>query len=232
MTEIKFCGMTRLSDALVAAENGANALGFIFYPKSPRYLSPEKAKELIRHLPPEVIRVGVFVNEAVEKVKEIFNFCGLDLVQLHGDENPDYCRRFPSSVLIRAVSPRSEDDLIVLQNYPCRAILLDRREGTLYGGTGRISNWEMGIRIRERFPLILAGGLHPENVIKAIEAVSPHAVDINSGVESSPGIKDPQKIRDVIAAVRDCQEKSGIESPEGGKGYRSPVFVRTGANRM
>ncbi len=226
MTEIKFCGMTRLSDALVAAENGANALGFIFYPRSPRYLPPEKARELIRRLPPEVIRVGVFVNEAVEKVKEIYHICGLDLVQLHGDENPDYCRRFPAPMLIRAVSPRNGADLAVLNRYSCRAFLLDRREGTLYGGTGGISNWELGRRIRERFPLILAGGLNPENVMTAIENVLPHAVDINSGVESAPGIKDPEKIRAVLAAVRRYQGIRETEE-ERKEPERFRIFERT-----
>lgn len=211
MTEIKICGMTRLADALVAAENGADALGFIFYPKSPRYLSPEKARELICQLPREVIRVGVFVNESAEKVKEIQASCALDLLQLHGDESPGYCRQFPSSGLIRAVSPRSEEDLTLLETYPCRAILLDRREGDLFGGTGRLSNWELGARIRKRFPLILSGGLNPGNIGEAIKAVSPHAVDINSGVESAPGIKDPEKIRSAIAEVRRISASLGVE---------------------
>jgi len=213
MTEIKICGITRLEDALIAAECGTDALGFIFYPRSPRYISPEKAKELVRRLPPEVTRVGVFVNEAVETVKEIRTFCGLDLLQLHGDESPDYCRQFPSSLLIRAVFPRSEEELSLLEQYSCRAILLDSREGALYGGTGRPSNWVLGARIRERFPLILAGGLNPGNILEAMKAVSPHAVDICSGVETVPGIKDPEKIRAIIAGVRRFQREIGAESP-------------------
>jgi len=213
MTEIKICGITRLEDALTAAECGVNALGFIFYPRSPRYLSPEKAKELINRLPPEVTRVGVFVNEAAETVKEIRTFCGLDLLQLHGDESPDYCRQFPASLMIRAVFPRSEEDLSLLEQYTCRAILLDSREGALYGGTGRTSNWALGSRIRECFPLILAGGLNIGNIVEAIKAVSPHAVDICSGVETAPGIKDPEKIRAIIAEVRGIQERIGVGSP-------------------
>lgn len=202
MTEIKICGLTRLADALAAAQCGADALGFIFYPRSPRYLSPEKARELIRHLPAELVRVGVFVNEAPEKIREIQEFCGLDLLQFHGDESPEDCRRFPASRQIRALSLRGEEDLPLLERYPCRAFLLDNREGSLYGGTGRRSNWELAVRIRERFPLILAGGLNPENVVEAVQSVLPQAVDINSGVESAPGIKDPVKIRDVISAVK------------------------------
>jgi len=226
MTEMKLCGMTRLTDALVAAECGANALGFIFYPRSPRYCPPDKAKELIRRLPPEVTRVGVFVNEAVDKVKEILAFCRLDLVQLHGNETPDYCRQFPSSLLIRAVSLRSEEELPLLEQYPCRAILLDNREGALYGGTGQLSNWELGARIRKRFPLILAGGLNPGNIREALKAVSPHAVDINSGVESAPGIKDPEKIRAVIAEVRRISEESGTESQSGREPDAFRIFQR------
>lgn len=212
MIEIKICGMTRLEDVLVAAECGAHALGFIFYPRSPRYIPPAEAKELISHLPSEVVRVGVFVNEKAETVKEIQDFCGLDLLQLHGDESPDYCRRFSSSHLIRAVSPRSEEDLPPLEKYPCRAILLDSRKGKLYGGTGRPSNWALGVRIRERFPLILAGGLNAGNVSEAIKTVAPQAVDINSGVESAPGIKDPEKIRAVIDIVQRIQKESVTES--------------------
>jgi len=226
MTEIKICGMTRLDDALLAAECGANALGFIFYPRSPRYLPPEKAKELIRRLPPEVIRVGVFVNEAVEAVKEIQAFCGLDLIQLHGDETPDYCRQFPPELLLRMVSPRDEEELALLAAYPCRAFLLDRREGALYGGTGRLSNWELGVRIRERFPLILSGGLNPGNIGDAIRTVSPHAVDICSGVESAPGIKDPEKIRAVIGEVQRISGTRGTENQAGTEGDAFWIFAR------
>jgi len=224
--EIKICGMTRLSDALAAAENGANALGFIFYFRSPRYLSPEKARELIRRLPPEVIRVGVFVNESMERVKEIRAFCGLDLLQLHGDESLDYCRQFPSSVLIRAVSPESEEDLPSLETWPCRAILLDRREGALYGGTGRLSNWELAVRIRKRLPLILSGGLNPGNIGEAIRKVFPHAVDVNSGVESSPGIKDPDKIRAVIEEVLRTSAAREEKRPAGDDRGNYRIFSR------
>lgn len=227
MIEIKICGLTRLEDALVAAECGAHALGFIFYPRSPRYLPPAEAKELISRLPTEIVRVGVFVNEKVETVKEIRDFCGLDLLQLHGDESPDYCRQFSPSLIIRAVSPRTEDDLPLLENYSCRAILLDSREGKLYGGTGRPSNWELGVRIRERFPLILAGGLNAVNVSEAIKTVAPQAVDINSGVESAPGVKDPEKIRAVIDIVHRIQKESATGGPAEGKRIVSGIFQRS-----
>ncbi len=202
MTEIKICGITNLDDALAVAESGADALGFIFYSKSPRYVSPEKTKEIIENLPREITRVGVFVNHRAEEVKEIIEFCGLNLVQLHGNETPVYCRQFPVSILIRAFSPRTENDLQILKDYPVRAVLVDAFDPRLYGGTGKTSNWELASKIKESHPLILSGGLNIDNIRAAIEIVSPHAVDINSGVESSPGKKDHDKVREIIKIVR------------------------------
>jgi len=202
MTEIKICGITNLDDAFVVAESGADALGFIFYPKSPRHVSPEKAKEIIENLPCEITRVGVFVNHRAEEVKEIIEFCGLNLVQLHGNETPGYCRQFTSSIVIKAFSPRTENDLQILKDYPVRAVLLDTYDPGLYGGTGKTSNWELASKIKESHPLILSGGLNIDNIRDAVEIVSPHAVDINSGVESSPGKKDHNKVREIIEIVR------------------------------
>ncbi|MBW2650956.1 MAG: phosphoribosylanthranilate isomerase [Deltaproteobacteria bacterium] len=202
MTEIKICGITNLDDALAVYESGADALGFIFYPKSPRYVSPKKAKEIIENLPREITRVGVFVNHRAEEVKEIVEFCGLDLVQLHGNETPGYCRQFSASIVIKAFSPRAEKDLQMLKDYPVRAILLDAYDPGLYGGTGKTSNWELAAKIKEMHPLILSGGLNINNIRGAVEIVSPHAVDINSGVESSPGKKDHDKVRKIIELIR------------------------------
>jgi len=201
MTEIKICGITNFDDALAVAESGADALGFIFYPKSPRYVSPEKAKEIIENLPREITRVGVFVNHRAEEVKEIIEFCGLNLVQLHGNETPEYCRQFTASIVIKAFSPRTENDLQILKDYPVRAVLLDTYDPGLYGGTGKTSNWELAAMIKESHPLILSGGLNINNIRGAVEIVSPHAVDINSGVESSPGKKDHNKVRKIIEIV-------------------------------
>ncbi len=198
MTEIKICGITNLDDALAVAENGADALGFIFYPKSTRYVSPEKAKEIIENIPGEITRVGVFVNHHADEIKEIVEFCSLNLVQLHGNETPEYCRQFPVSILIKAFSPRTESDLQTLKDYPVRAILVDAHDPGLYGGTGKTSNWELASKIRESHPLILSGGLNIDNIMEAIETVHPNAVDINSGVETSPGKKDHNKIRKII----------------------------------
>jgi len=202
MIEIKICGITNFDDALAVAESGADALGFIFYPKSPRYVSPEEVRKIIENLPGEITRVGVFVNHRAEELKEIIKFCGLNLVQLHGDETPGYCCQFPASTLVKAFSPRTENDLQVLKDYQVKAILVDTRDPKLYGGTGKTSNWELASKIKESHPLILSGGLNIDNIIEAIETVHPDAVDINSGVESSPGKKDHNKVSEFIKIVR------------------------------
>ena len=202
MIEIKICGITNLDDAIAVAKSGADALGFIFYPKSPRYVSPEEARKIIGNLPGEITRVGVFVNHRADEIKEIADFCGLNLVQLHGNESPEFCRQFPVSTLVKAFSPRNENDLQVLKDYPVKAILVDTHDPKLYGGTGKTSNWELASIIKESHPLILSGGLNIDNITEAIETVHPDAVDINSGVEVSPGKKDHNKVSEIIKIVR------------------------------
>ena len=208
--EIKICGITNLEDAANACAFGADALGFIFYKKSPRYITPETAKNIIKNLPHAFIRVGVFVNHEIKAVRDIYKFCGLDLIQLHGDESPEYCRQFPVSVLIKALSPRSEDDLSIAKNYPVKAILIDARDPGLYGGTGRKSNWEMAVKVKETHPLVLSGGLNPDNILEAIETVLPNAVDVNSGVEASPQKKDSEKMKNIIEMVHAIKRKSPV----------------------
>ena len=207
MTEIKICGITNLDDALTASEAGADALGFIFYPKSPRCVSPREARGIISELPRTVSKVGVFVNDDPERIEEISGTCGLDFIQLHGDETPDYCRRFPVSTVIKAFSPRSAADLNRLGDYSVRAILVDAFAPGLYGGTGKTSNWELARAIGERCPLILSAGLSTRNVQDAIATVSPDAVDINSGVESVPGRKDHCKLIEIIDIIRQNVDK-------------------------
>jgi phosphoribosylanthranilate isomerase len=203
MVEVKICGIANINDAYIAIKYGADALGFIFYPKSQRYVAPAKAKEIIQELPYEIVKVGVFVNQEIHKVKEIAKFCSLNLIQLHGDESPEYCAQFPKSSLIKAVSCRLEEDIRKLRNYSVRAILVDGREQGNYGGTGQNSDWRLAIKVKEMHSLILAGGLNKENIRKAIETVRPQAVDINSGVEISPGKKDPEKIKEIIAILHE-----------------------------
>ncbi len=204
MTEIKVCGMTNAADAMNAVQCGADALGFIFYSKSPRYVQPGAAKEIIAKLPHDICKVGVFVNHEAEAVKEIVEFCGLDLIQLHGDESPRYCREFPKSRLIKAISAQTSH----LSDYPVRTILLDAGHPELYGGTGKKSDWDLAVNIKENHALILSGGLRLENIREALIIVSPDAVDINSGVELSPGKKDPEKVRRIIEIVRQTKKIS------------------------
>lgn len=207
MAEIKICGITNLEDASFAAECGVDALGFIFYSRSPRHVASGRAKEIIEKLPDGIAKVGVFVNQELQEVKKTVQYCGLDLVQLHGNESPQYCRQFPSSLLIKAFSPRGEPDLRRLRNYPVRAIVVDTYDPMCHGGTGKRSNWRLAVKVKETHSLILAGGLSLGNIREAIETVSPHAVDINSGVESSPGRKDHEKVRAIIEIVRSLEGK-------------------------
>jgi phosphoribosylanthranilate isomerase len=212
--QIKICGITNGEDALLAAECGADALGFIFYPASPRHVTPDAARAIIQDLPEGVVRVGVFVNQDVSEVAEITVFCGLDLIQLHGDEPPDYCRRFPAERLIKAIAFQADSDLGALAQYPVKAILMDHRESGRYGGTGKTANWDLAGRIKAIYPLILAGGLHDGNIEEAIRIVGPDAVDLNSGVEKFPGKKDPEKIKRIIDIIRSKNHDKAIARPE------------------
>ncbi len=226
MMEIKICGITNISDALMAAECGVDALGFIFYPNSQRYVAPAKAKEIIQKLPCEISKVGVFVNHEVEEVKEVAQFCGLDLIQLHGDEPPEYCAQFPMSSLIKAVSCQTEEEVRELRKYPVAAILTDARDSRQYGGTGKTSDWRLAIMAKEAHSLILTGGLSEKNIRKAIEVVRPQAVDVNSGVEISPGKKDSSKIREIMRIVREADAPSPQPSPSRGEGEGAAVQSR------
>jgi phosphoribosylanthranilate isomerase len=201
VTEIKICGITNMEDASYVAQCGADAIGFIFYPKSPRYVAPETAKKIIETITTKITTVGVFVNHDVVEVKETIDFCGLDMVQLHGDESPAYCGQFPRSQVIKAFALRTEDDLENMKEYPVKAILVDAYHPQHHGGTGEQSDWILAAKVKGTHPLILAGGLSMTNIQEAIEHASPHAVDINSGAELSPGKKDHQKIKAIIELV-------------------------------
>jgi len=228
MISVKICGITNISDARSAVEYGADVLGFIFYPGSQRYVPPEKAKEMIQRLPCEVIRVGVFVNQEIREVKEIARFCNLSLIQLHGDESPQYCGQFSGFSLIKAISPRTEAEILRLGDYPVGAILVDAYERGRYGGTGKTSDWRLAIKVKERHPLILSGGLNADNIREAIEAVRPPAVDINSGVEISPGKKDDEKIRRIIGIVRETEKQETFSLPflKGGREGLKNLFQK------
>ncbi len=202
MLEIKICGITNIEDGLAAASAGADALGFVFHPASPRYVTPGKAREIIAALPPSACAVGVFVNLAAVEVLQIAELCGLDYIQLHGAETQDYCRRLPRERLIKALSFRSEEEFAAMVDYPVRAFLVDAHDPVRFGGTGKTCDWNLARKAAARHPLILAGGLGTENILAALETVKPQAVDISSGVEVQPGRKDHEKIRSVIDTVR------------------------------
>ncbi len=220
MTEIKICGITNIEDALCAAACGADAVGFIFHPASPRCIAPERVREIIAALPPGIATVGVFVNREAEAVAQTVEACGLDLIQLHGDESPQYCRRFPPERVIKAVFPRTPEDLRALDAYAVRAFLADFRDADRYGGTGKQADWGLAATLGKRRPLILAGGLNMENIGEALAAVAPRAVDINSGCERAPGIKDHDRMRQIVGLIRGA-EKRGDK-----KGGQLPIFVR------
>jgi phosphoribosylanthranilate isomerase len=209
VTEIKICGITNPEDALFAAACGADALGFIFYRKTPRFIVPERAKEIIAMLPADVVRIGVFVNHGFDEIEKIRTLCALDMVQLHGDESPEFCRRFSPSEVIKAFSPRTEEDLSAIEAYPQTAVLVDARTPGLYGGTGATADWDLAGLVMKMRPLILAGGLNPENIGQAMASVSPAAVDINSGVETAPGKKDHRRIREIIDLIRSAGKAPG-----------------------
>ena len=212
MTEIKICGITGIADALQAVACGADALGFIFYGQSPRYIAPAAAAEIIARLPGAICKVGVFVNEAAARVKQTAAACGLDLIQLHGDETAAYCAEFHPAALIKALPLATGEDLQRASPYPVRALLVDARANGLYGGTGKQASWELAARLAQDKPLILAGGLNSENIAAALGTVRPRAVDINSGVEAAPGKKDAEKMKEIIRIIRG-EESGGDHEP-------------------
>jgi phosphoribosylanthranilate isomerase len=199
---VKICGITNVADGIQAAEAGADALGFIFYGSSPRCVSPAAAAAIIRQVPPFVVKVGVFVNAAPEQVLETVAQCGLNVLQFHGDEPPEYCGQF-GLMTIKAFRMRDAASLEALQHYATDAWLLDTYNPGLPGGTGERFDWDLAIQA-QRFgrPIFLAGGLSPENVSDAVRRVKPYAVDVSSGVEASPGRKDPAKVRAFIQAAK------------------------------
>jgi len=201
VVRIKICGVTRLEDALLAARLGADALGFNFWPGSKRHVAPAAAQAIISRLPPFVTPVGVFVNQPEGELRAIAAETGIQVFQLHGDEPPDLCSRLPLPV-VKAVPVDQVATLSKLLSYEVQAFLLDTPSRG-FGGTGRPFDWSLAEGVSEAAPVILAGGLTPENVADAIRAVRPWAVDVASGVESSPGVKDADRMSRFVTAVRE-----------------------------
>ena len=200
-TRVKICGITREQDALEAARHGADAIGLVFYPRSPRFVTPDQALAVVRALPSFVTVVGLFVNEQPGMVRAMSDAVGLELLQFHGDEPPDYCRQF-NQPFLKALRVRPEVDLIALSaGYrEAQGLLLDAWHEAVPGGSGELFDWGL-IPEALRAHCILAGGLNPDNVAEAIRQVKPYAVDVSSGVEADKGIKDPAKIAAFMRGV-------------------------------
>lgn len=203
--KVKICGITNQEDAEIAVREGADALGFVFASQSPRCIEPAVAKHIIQNLPPFVLPVGVFVNQPVDSIRNYFDDCGLALAQLHGDESPAFCESLGRPV-VRALRLRDRSSLLALAEFKgrmrVRGFVVDAFSSTAYGGTGRTTDWALAGEVAHVLPVILAGGLTPENVQEAIRQVQPYGVDVSSGVEQSPGRKDPEKLRAFIQSVR------------------------------
>ena len=207
-TIVKICGITSAADGLAAAEAGADAIGLMFYEGSPRNIAIKTASEIVRQLPPFVIKVGVFVNAPEELVLRAIGECGLNIVQFHGEESPEYCGLFPVMTL-KAFRMRDADSLTRLPDYKTDAWLLDAHVAGKPGGTGEKFNWDLAIEAQKLGrPIFLAGGLTPENVADAVRRVHPYAVDVSSGVEVSPGKKDHAKVRAFVQAAKAAQASS------------------------
>ncbi|MEJ2696468.1 MAG: phosphoribosylanthranilate isomerase [Candidatus Sulfobium sp.] len=198
MVKVKICGITNLEDAGAAVGYGADALGFVFYRNSPRFISPEKASSIIRSLPSFVVSVGVFVNETPENIQSILSSTGLDVIQLHGEETPDMCAF--SRRVVKAIRVKSLESLSPLEGFRnlVSAFLLDTYTPDSLGGTGRIFNWDIAVEAKQFGRVILAGGLTPENVAAAVGRVRPYAVDVSSGIEHRKGKKDHEKMKRFI----------------------------------
>ena len=205
---VKICGITNLPDAVAAVEAGADALGFMFYEASPRHVSIRQAAEIIRELPPLVMKVGVFVDASEDTVMRAIGDCGLSLLQFHGNETPEYCTQF-GLMSMKAFRIRNAESLAALPDYATDAWLLDAFVKDKLGGTGEKFNWDLAIEAKKLGrPIFLAGGLTPENVAEAVKKVQPYGVDVSSGVEAEPGKKDHEKVRRFIKAAK------SVEMPE------------------
>lgn len=211
MTLVKICGITRLEDAQLAVELGASALGFVFWPSSPRYIPPSRAADIIAALPPRLASVGVFVDQTRNFVWNAAEQAGLTALQLHGSESPSFAAALPRPV-IKAVAVGEDFSLEAVMEIPRTiTVLLDAHDPIRRGGTGVTIDWSVAASVAWRRPIFLSGGLNPGNIQEAIAQVNPHAVDISSGVESAPGIKDPVKLRALFDAIG-ASEKDGVSN--------------------
>jgi phosphoribosylanthranilate isomerase len=207
VVKVKICGITNKEDAVAAADAGCDALGFVFYKKSPRYVEPEKVKDIIKGLAPEVIKIGVFVNARERTIRRIAKACSLDMLQFHGNESPEFCGRFKGYKVIKAFRIKDHLDENRVRSYKTFAYLFDTFAEGKIGGTGKGFNWSL---VRHfcgmKPPVFLSGGLSKENVRKAICEVRPSWVDASTSLETSPGKKDHQKVKAFIKAAKQCSQ--------------------------
>lgn len=212
---IKICGITRLDDARFAVECGANALGFVFWPGSPRAIDPARAQVIAASLPPFVTPVGVFVNQPADFVNGVAADVGLGVVQLHGDENVDFATSLTRPVLKALTLPLDAKCYDAIDGWPFGTmILLDAHDPVRRGGTGLTIDWTRAASIAARRPIVLAGGLNPDNVAAAIDRVRPFGIDVSSGVEAAPGVKDHGLLRRLFEAVREAESTHSTQSPQ------------------
>lgn len=198
---VKICGITRPEDAAAAAQLGAGALGFVFWPESPRFIDPSRARAIVATLPPFVTPVGVFVNQAAAEVNEIAAVVGLGVVQLHGEETIQYAAGIHRPIV--KSFPLGDAPAGDVDAWPAHVMLLvDALDPQRRGGTGRTADWAKAARVAARRPTLLAGGLRPENVAEAVARVRPAGIDVSSGIETAPGIKDHARLAALFAAVR------------------------------
>lgn len=201
MIKVKICGITNIEDALWAVDCGADALGFIFYNKSPRHIKPEAVNEIISSLPPFITTVGVFVNEELNAIDDIVHFTGITAIQLHGDESPSYCKLI-NGKLIKAIRIKNEKSIELIKQYDVDAFLLDSFDAKNYGGSGLTFDWKLAKKAKQYGKIILAGGLTPSNVEDAVKKVLPYGVDVSSGVEKKPGMKSGTKVKEFILRAK------------------------------
>ena len=207
MTRIKICGITNIDDALMAIDAGADALGFNFVPNTPRYLKDTKAAaKIIEQLPPFITTIGLFVNADAEVIQGTADECNLDMLQLHGEESPQFCQSLNHRI-IKAVRIKNESSVSHLSDYRVSGYLLDTYVKGVLGGTGVAFDWQLAVKAKQYGQIILAGGLDPDNVASAVEQVRPYGVDVSSGVEASPGRKDPVKVGAFIQNVKEVDRE-------------------------
>jgi phosphoribosylanthranilate isomerase len=207
--QIKICGLTKEDEAIKCAQLGANAIGLIFYDKSPRFISDTQARNICRALPDSVRKIGVFVDNSFDSIMEKVHTCGLTGIQLHGRETPQLIDRFirENLLVIKGLFTQKSPKISDVSPYKASAYLVECGKGKLPGGNAMTWNWSQALGFGKKYPFILAGGLDPTNVVEAISGCLPDAVDVSSGVEISPGLKDIGKVRDFISATHSVSEK-------------------------